>query len=146
MYKTGWRMWVPPGVMMLSTLLAYIDRQTLAVLSPTILSDTGLSAGAYGEALTYFSIAYMIANPLWGSLLDYVGLRAGMLAAVAIWTSIPSRIAASMVLAGFFLIPILRPILPGPLGPIVGNIVLGGGWTGLGFRLWRQRGPTHRLD
>ena len=77
MYKTGWRMWVPPGVMMLSTLLAYIDRQTLAVLSPTILSDTGLSAGAYGEALTYFSIASMIANPLWGSLLDYVGLRAG---------------------------------------------------------------------
>ena len=108
MYKTGWRMWVPPGVMMLSTLLAYIDRQTLAVLSPTILSDTGLSAGAYGEALTYFSIAYMIANPLWGSLLDYVGLRAGMLAAVAIWTA--ASVAHGWV-AGFVGFAIARTVL-----------------------------------
>ena len=71
---------------MLCTLLAYIDRQTLAVLSPTILKDTGLSAEAYAEAVTAFSIAYMIANPLWGSALDYVGLRIGMLTAVMIWT------------------------------------------------------------
>ena len=82
----SWRMWLAPGVMMLCTLLAYIDRQTLAVLSPTILADTHLSAEAYAEAVTAFSVAYMIANPLWGSLLDYVGLRAGMLAAVTIWT------------------------------------------------------------
>jgi ACS family hexuronate transporter-like MFS transporter len=79
-------MWLAPGVMMLCTLLAYIDRQTLAVLSPTILKDTGLSAEAYAEAVTAFSIAYMIANPLWGSVLDYVGLRIGMLTAVMIWT------------------------------------------------------------
>ena len=71
---------------MLCTLLAYVDRQTLAILSPTILPDTGLSAQSYAEAITAFSIAYMIANPLWGSLLDYIGLRAGMLAAVALWT------------------------------------------------------------
>jgi len=84
--RPNWRVWLAPGVMMLCTLLAYIDRQTLAVLSPTILADTGLSAEAYAKAVTAFSIAYMIANPLWGSVLDYVGLRAGMLAAVAIWT------------------------------------------------------------
>jgi len=101
-------MWVPPGVMMLSTLLAYIDRQTLAVLSPTILSDTGLSAAGYGEALTCFSIAYMIANPLWGSLLDYVGLRAGMLAAVAIWTA--ASVAHGWV-AGFVGFALARTVL-----------------------------------
>jgi ACS family hexuronate transporter-like MFS transporter len=72
--------------MMLCTLLAYIDRQTLAVLSPTILADTGLSAEKYAQAVTCFSIAYMIFNPLWGSALDYIGLRIGMLAAVSIWT------------------------------------------------------------
>jgi ACS family hexuronate transporter-like MFS transporter len=84
--RTGWRLWLAPGVMMLCTLLAYIDRQTLAVLSITILADTGLSAEAYAEAMTCFSIAYMIFNPLWGSALDYIGLRIGMLAAVSIWT------------------------------------------------------------
>lgn len=60
------------------------------------------------------------------------------LAAVTIWTRIVSRMAASMVLIGFFLIPMLRPILPGPLGPIIGSVVLGGGWAWLGVGLWRE--------
>lgn len=71
---------------MLSTLLSYVDRQTLAVLSPMILRDTGLSAGAYADAISAFSVAYMITNPIWGSILDSAGLRVGMLAAVSIWT------------------------------------------------------------
>ena len=108
MEKTGWRMWLPPGVMMLCTLLAYIDRQTLAVLSPTILSDTGLNAASYSLALSYFSIAYMIANPLWGSVLDYVGLRAGMLVAVFIWTA--ASVAHGWV-AGFMGFAVARTVL-----------------------------------
>src|SRR5271170_7620037 len=83
---TGWRMWVPVFVMMTCSWLSYIDRQALAVISPMILKDTGLSAASYADAISVFSFVYMIANPLWGSLLDYVGLRIGMLAAVGIWT------------------------------------------------------------
>lgn len=82
----GWRMWAPSAAMMSCGVLAYIDRQALAVLSPTILQDTGLSAEAYATALSAFSFAYMIGNPLWGSFLDFVGLRVGMLLAVALWT------------------------------------------------------------
>jgi ACS family hexuronate transporter-like MFS transporter len=85
-YRVGWRMWIAPSVMMLCTLLAYIDRQTLAVLSPMILQDTGLTAENYADALSAFSVAYMIANPLWGAILDYIGLRLGMFIAVSIWT------------------------------------------------------------
>jgi ACS family hexuronate transporter-like MFS transporter len=82
----GWRMWVAPSAIMVSTLLSYIDRQVLAVLSPMILRDTGLSAESYAYAVSAFSVAYMIGNPLWGSALDFVGLRVGMVAAVALWT------------------------------------------------------------
>ena len=82
----GWRMWAPSAAMMSCGVLAYIDRQTLAVLSPTILQDTGLSAEAYATALSAFSFAYMIGNPLWGSFLDFVGLRLGMILAVTLWT------------------------------------------------------------
>ncbi|HKV80799.1 MAG TPA: hypothetical protein VJP02_21800 [Candidatus Sulfotelmatobacter sp.] len=64
------------------------------------------------------------------------------IAAVTIWTRIPSRMASSIVLVGFFLIPILRPILPGLLGPILGNAVLASGWTWLGLALWRGRMTT----
>ena len=73
--------------MMACSWLSYMDRQILAVLSPTILQDTGLNAQSYGAIVSAFSIVYMFANPIWGALLDYVGLRKGMLSAVAIWTA-----------------------------------------------------------
>ena len=82
----GWRMWVAPTTMMLCTLLGYIDRQVLAALSPTILTDTGMTAGDYGWAVSAFSITYMIMNPVFGSFLDHIGLRRGMAIAVLIWT------------------------------------------------------------
>ena len=75
-----------PVLMMVATLIAYVDRQALAVLSPMILKDTGLSAGTFGDALSAFSVAYMLSNPVWGSLLDFVGLRWGMAIAVGLWT------------------------------------------------------------
>ena len=34
---TDWRMWVASAAMMLCSWLSYVDRQVLAVLSPTIL-------------------------------------------------------------------------------------------------------------
>src|SRR5580658_5065864 len=82
----GWRAWIPSATMMLCGVLAYVDRQTLAVLSPTILHDTGMSTEAYGKALSAFSLAYMIGGPLWGSFLDFIGLRLGIILAVAIWS------------------------------------------------------------
>src|SRR5665213_1120024 len=82
----GWRMWVAPTTMMLCTLLGYIDRQVLAALSPTILADTGMTAADSGLPLSAFSVVYMIMNPVFGSFLDYIGLRRGMAVAVLIWT------------------------------------------------------------
>jgi ACS family hexuronate transporter-like MFS transporter len=101
-------MWVPSSVLMLSSLLSYVDRQVLAVLSPTILHDTGLSSAAYTDALSAFSIAYMVANPLWGSVLDFVGLRTGMLMAVAIWTV--ASVSHAWV-AGFLGFAVARAVL-----------------------------------
>lgn len=53
--------------------------------------------------------------------------------------------AASLVVAGFFLIPILQALLPGLLGAIVGNGVLGGGWAWLAFEL-RQSTVIDQCD
>src|SRR4026208_530251 len=82
----GWRKWVPSSVMMGCSWISYVDRQMLAVLSPTILADTGVSAERYALVISAFSYAYMLSNPLWGATLDYVGLRIGMLVAVGLWT------------------------------------------------------------
>ena len=79
--------WIPAITMMLVSLISYIDRNTLAVLAPTIRSDAEMNLTSYGYVLTAFSIAYMIGNPVWGWLLDRFGLRVGMTAAVAFWTA-----------------------------------------------------------
>jgi ACS family hexuronate transporter-like MFS transporter len=72
--------------MLLVSLISYIDRNTLALLIPTIMKETHLSAEQYGFIVSAFSVAYMISNPLWGAVIDRVGLRAGMIVAVAFWT------------------------------------------------------------
>src|SRR2546423_827937 len=70
--------WIPTTSMLLVSLISYIDRNTLALLIPTIMKETKLSAEQYGFIVSAFSIAYMISNPLWGGLLDRLGLRIGM--------------------------------------------------------------------
>ena len=84
--------------MLLCSLLSYLDRQTLAVLSPMMLPDLGWSAETYGQVVSAFSIAYMVGNPFWGAVLDRVGVRRGMTVAVAIWTAASG---AHALLSGF---------------------------------------------
>jgi len=78
--------WLPVVSMMLVSVISYIDRNTLALLAPTILHDSGLSAEQYGFVISAFSIAYMLGNPVWGVILDLIGLRRGMMFAVGIWS------------------------------------------------------------
>src|SRR3954452_15456157 len=80
------RVWIPTVSMLLVSLISYIDRNTLALLAPTILKETGLSGEQYGYIISAFSVAYMIGNPVWGVLLDRFGLRRGMTTAVSFWT------------------------------------------------------------
>lgn len=94
--------------MMLVSLISYIDRNTLALLAPTILRETGLSGEQYGYIISAFSIAYMAGNPVWGILLDRVGLRRGMTAAVSFWTVAS---AAHAFAGGFFSFAAARALL-----------------------------------
>src|SRR5262245_8077903 len=78
--------WVPAFTMLAVSLISYLDRNTLAILAPTILRETGLSGAQYGFIISAFSIAYMLANPFWGYILDRAGVRRGMTLAVSCWT------------------------------------------------------------
>ncbi|MEO7651819.1 MAG: MFS transporter [Bryobacteraceae bacterium] len=94
--------------MMLVSLISYVDRNTLALLIPTIMKETGLSGEQYGFIVSAFSVAYMIGNPLWGRMIDRLGLRSGMTVAVLFWT------LASMAHAfagGFFSFALARTLL-----------------------------------
>ena len=99
--RSAWQMWVPCIGMALCSWLAFVDRQVIAVLSPTIMAETGMNAQEFGRLVTFFFVAYTLGNPLWGSVLDYVGLRAGMLVAVTIWTAASASHAFMGTFLGF---------------------------------------------
>ena len=87
--------------MLLVSVISYIDRQTLALLSPTILRETHLTGEQYGFIISGFSIAYMLSNPVWGRVLDRIGLRFGMTLSVAWWTLASAAHALSSGFASF---------------------------------------------
>src|SRR5947207_13989835 len=100
--------WAPTTSMLLVSLISYIDRNTLSLLAPTIMKETHLSVEQYGFIVSAFSFAYMISNPLWGGVIDRIGLRIGMMAAIAFWTAAPSGPAWAGAFLGF---AIARPAL-----------------------------------
>ena len=89
--------------MLFVSLVSYLDRHTLAILSPTILADCQLSGQQYGWIISAFSVAYMVANPLWGRWLDRYGIRWGMIFAVAIWTLASASHAFLATFGGFLI-------------------------------------------
>jgi ACS family hexuronate transporter-like MFS transporter len=106
--------WLPAMSMALVSVISYVDRNTLALLAPSILRETHISATQYGFAVSAYSIAFMLSNPLWGRALDRIGLRRGMIAAVALW-SLSSTAHALVV--GFWTLAAARAALGMGEGP-----------------------------
>ncbi len=94
--------------MLLVSLLSYLDRNALAILAPTILRETHLSGEQYGFIIACFSWAYMLGNPVWGYLMDRMGVRRGMKVAVGIWTVASTAHAWA---SGFFSFAAARAVL-----------------------------------
>jgi ACS family hexuronate transporter-like MFS transporter len=68
--------------------VSYVDRQTLAVLAPTVTKALGISEQGYGWLVSAFSLAYLVGSPLAGRVVDRVGARRGLLAAVGLWSAV----------------------------------------------------------
>ena len=101
-------LWTPCVAMLLLSFISLVDRSILGILSPVILRELHLSAGQYGTAILVFSICYMFANPVWGLLMDRVGLFAATGLAVALW-SLAS--GAHALLSGFLGLCVARGLL-----------------------------------
>ncbi len=105
--RTNIKQFIPVLTMGLMSLISYLDRSTLAVLAPTILKDTHLSAEQYGYIVSAFSIAYMLGNPAWGWLIDRFGTRWVAAWAVLLWTLASTAhafiAAGAAAFAGFLL-------------------------------------------
>jgi MFS transporter, ACS family, hexuronate transporter len=99
----GLRWWII-GLICMLTVINYIDRQTLAVLAPTIRETFGMSNASYSRVVTMFLLGYTISQALSGKVLDRIGTRIGFMVFVGIWTvaSMLHATARSVVQLGAF--------------------------------------------
>jgi MFS transporter, ACS family, aldohexuronate transporter len=78
--------WLMIGLVFLATIINYIDRQTIAVLSPVLLKELGLSKIDYGNVVSAFLLAYTVSQALSGKLFDRIGTRLGFVVSITVWS------------------------------------------------------------
>jgi MFS transporter, ACS family, hexuronate transporter len=75
------RWWIG-GLLFLSTVINYIDRQTLSVLAPFLKQDYHWSNTDFAWVVISFRVAYAIGQTLSGRFLDRIGTRKGLTVSV----------------------------------------------------------------
>ena len=86
------RWWIG-GLLFLSTVVNYIDRQTLSVLAPFLKRDYHWNNADFAWVVISFRAAYAIGQTLSGRLLDRVGTRRGLTITV-LWYSIAAMLTS----------------------------------------------------
>src|SRR5690349_24490210 len=77
--------WYIGGVLFLSTVINYLDRQTLSVLAPHIKAEFHWNNQTFALLIIAFRIAYSIGQTASGRFLDIVGIRKGLSWTVAFY-------------------------------------------------------------
>ncbi len=78
--------WYIGGLLFLSTVINYIDRQTLSVLAPTLKTQYNWTNTDYSYIVIAFRIAYAFGQTASGRLLDRIGTRQGLSIGVAFYS------------------------------------------------------------
>ncbi|MBU6299235.1 MAG: MFS transporter, partial [Alphaproteobacteria bacterium] len=99
--RSGWVRWLICLFLFFATTLNYVDRQTIAVLKPTLSGEFHWSELDYANIVLYFQTAYAIGYVIFGRVIDRLGARLGYSIAVVIWASAQVLCAFVTSLAGF---------------------------------------------
>ena len=84
-----YRWWIG-GLLFLSTVINYLDRQTLSVLGPTLKTEFSWSNQDFALIIIAFRVAYTVMQTVGGRVLDWLGTRNGLSLSVAWYSSVAS--------------------------------------------------------
>lgn len=103
----GLRWWIV-ALVFLATVISYLDRLTVAVLAPLIVSELHLTNLAYAGINSWFLLTYSLGQSFFGRLHDRIGTRCGFASAMTLWSCAETaqawaRSLFSMSLFRFFL-------------------------------------------
>src|SRR6266536_1661984 len=85
---SGLRWWIA-AVLFASTIINYVDRQTLSLLAPYLKVQYHWSNADYANIVIAFRVAYSIGQTVFGRLMDRIGTRRGLTLTV-MWYSVIS--------------------------------------------------------
>jgi len=106
--------------------IAYIDRQTLAVVAPLISKEYGLDNEQVGRILSAFLMAYTFGQVVAGRLFDWAGSRVGFAVSIGVWSLANALTAAA---SGFWGLVCCRFALGlGESGNFPGGVKVVGEW------------------
>jgi ACS family hexuronate transporter-like MFS transporter len=86
------RWWIG-GLLFISTVINYIDRQTLSVLAPFLKDEYHWNNQDFALVVISFRVAYAIGQAAWGRILDRIGTRTG-LSLTVLWYSIAAMVTS----------------------------------------------------
>src|SRR3954469_11448305 len=76
--STGSLRWWIAGILFASTVINYVDRQTLSLLAPYLKLQYHWTNSDYANIVIAFRIAYSLGQTAFGRLLDRIGTRRGL--------------------------------------------------------------------
>ena len=86
------RWWIG-GMLFASTVINYLDRQTLSNLAPYLKKEYGWTNADYANLIIAFRLAYSVGQTLCGKVLDRIGTRRGLTISV-LWYSVVSMLTS----------------------------------------------------
>ncbi|HEV8598454.1 MAG TPA: MFS transporter [Gemmatimonadales bacterium] len=98
--RIGYR-WTVVALLFVATTINYVDRQVLGILAPTLQRELKWSETDYGNIVSWFSFVYAFGFLLAGRLLDRIGVKRGLGAAVVAWSLAAMAHALVRTAAGF---------------------------------------------
>jgi ACS family hexuronate transporter-like MFS transporter len=81
------RWWIG-GLLLGSTVINYLDRQTLSVLAPYLMADYHWTNSDFASILIAFRLSYTIMQMVSGKLMDRVGTRKGLAISVTFYSTV----------------------------------------------------------
>ncbi len=93
--RTNIRWWIG-GLLFASTVINYLDRQTLSVLGPHLKTEYEWTNADFALVVIAFRVAYSIGQTAWGRIVDRTGTRRGLTISV-VWYSIAAMLTSFAV-------------------------------------------------
>jgi ACS family hexuronate transporter-like MFS transporter len=117
------RAWLVAVVATLAMSVSYVDRQVVSAIATSVRRGLAIDAEQFGYLASAFSLAYLVAAPLAGALVDRVGARRGLLAAILVWSAVSAAHALAPSFAGLVILRILLGAAEAPSFPAAAQSV-----------------------